>query len=396
MLENVRIIDLTHRLAGPSATALLSQMGAEVIKVESPEGDLARQSEPAVRPEVSEYFAIVNQSKQFVCIDLKNPDGHAAFLRLIANADGLLDNYRPGVLDRLGLSDDVLLAANPRLTHVSLSGHGSDGPYRDRPSVDVLIQSLTGLMTATGEPDGPPVPAGMPLADVLAGLYGAVALVSGILANGRGRTKPTVASVSMQQSMLYAMAIWSVRWLNGGEPPQRLGSGNPYVVPYGLYPTADGWITVAARGEGFWREIATRMGRGDLPQDERFATNERRIANRETLDAILAETLKSKPTQAWLDVFGDLPVAPVNDIPAAFADPHVLATQGIAQFRAGEQTGVLRAAATPIRWRKEKTDVELPRRLGADTAAVLARVAGCSSAEIDALIARGAVRQAEL
>lgn len=390
MLESVRILDLSHRLAGPFAGALLAGMGAHVIKVEPPQGDLTRESEPHVVPGVSEYFALANQAKDVVCLNLKHPAGREALLRLVRESDALLENFRPGVMERLGLDDDELRRANPRITHVGVSGHGATGPYRDRVSVDLLAQGLTGMMSLTGEVDGPPVPAGIAIADILGGLYAATALVSGILARERGRPAMPSADISLQQSLIHAMGLYTVRWLNGGPAPDRMAAETAYVAPYGRYETADGWIVVAARGEKYWREVATRAGLAALLEDPRFATNNDRVVHRDELNRVLAGTIRTRTTAAWLEIFDDLPVAAVNDVPAAFAHPQVEATGGVVEL-VGDGPGTLRVPRSAIRWVGDPLGLGLPGGLGSDTERILTMIAGYSAGQVRQMHADGAI-----
>lgn len=390
MLEPVRILDLSHRLAGPFAGALLAGMGAHVIKVEPPQGDLTRESEPETVPGVSEYFALANQAKDVICLNLKHPTGREALLRLVGKSDAVLENFRPGVMERLGLSDDALCEANPHITHVGVSGHGATGPYRDRVSVDLLAQGLTGMMSLTGEVDGAPVPAGIAIADILGGLYAATALVSGILARQRGRTSMPRADISLQQSLIHAMGLYTVRWLNGGPAPHRMGAETAYVAPYGRYETADGWIVVAARGEKYWREVATRAGLADLLEDPRFASNRDRIVHRDELNRLLSDAMRTRTTATWLEVFDDLPVAAVNDVPAAFAHPQVEATGGVVELVANGK-GAMRVPRSAIRWVHDPLDVGLPGALGVDTERILTTLAEYSAEEVRQMHADGAI-----
>ncbi len=301
-LAGYLVVDLTRALAGPHAGMMLGDLGARVIKVESPDGgdDTRGWGPPFVGPAddpVSTYFLSTNRNKESVTADLKTEDGRALLTQLVERADVLLENFRPGVLDRLGFSTDRLHELNPRLVVLSITGFGHDGPEGGRAGYDQIAQGEAGLMSITGEP-GQPTRVGVPIADLLAGMFG----VSGVLAalldrerTGRGQ----VVRTSLLAAVVGVHAFQGTAWTVAGQVPQAQGNHHPSIAPYGLFHTAEGSVQISVGSEGQWRTFAPIVGLD--PQDTRFATNRDRVAHRDELVAAIEDAFTAAPATHWLD-----------------------------------------------------------------------------------------------
>jgi crotonobetainyl-CoA:carnitine CoA-transferase CaiB-like acyl-CoA transferase len=375
-LEGVRVLDLTRVLAGPLGTMILGDLGADVIKVERPGvgDDLRAWGPPWTDDGEAAYFIAVNRNKRSLTLDLKDPRGRDVFLRLAATADVVVDNFRPGTMDDLGLDDAVLSRANPRLVRCSLTAFGTAGPYRDLPAYDIILQAMGGLMSVTGEPEGRPMRVGAALVDVLGGLYVAIGIMAALRVRDRGGEAPRV-DLSLLGVELASLVNIVQNWFVTGQPARRLGNAHPSMVPYDIVPTRDGWLALAVATEDQWRRFCGAISRPDLAVDERFLTNRLRVANREPLMAELGAILRLDDTHAWVDTFrgADVPCGPVNSIDAILSDPQVLA-EGLIQEMARPDASSVRVLAGPLRIDGERPAVGAAPRLGADTADVLREI----------------------
>lgn len=380
-------------LAGPFATLLLADLGAEVWKVEHPVGgDETRQLPPTQRGE-SHYFVSVNRNKKSVAIDLKDPRGTELALRLAAEADVLVENFRPGVAERLGLGYEQVRAVNPRLVYCSISAFGQTGPLAERTAFDVSVQALSGLMSLTGEPDGPPVRAGVPVADLTAGLMGVVGVLAALVERDRSGEGQHV-DTSMLDSMIGMLGYLAGRWFMTGEEVGRVGTGHPSVVPYGAYPTADGSIVLATLYESYWPVLCRAIGREDLAQDPGLATNAQRLAHRERVDAELSATLNARTTAEWEEVLSavDLPCAPILTVGQALFQPQV-AARGLVRGVEHPRLGPTQVVGPTLAFSRSASPEPAPAPLlGQDTAAVLGGVLGLSDEEIERLSAAAVIR----
>ncbi|WP_300379102.1 CaiB/BaiF CoA-transferase family protein [Henriciella sp.] len=336
-LENIRILDLSRVLAGPWATQLLGDLGAEIIKVERPEGGDDTRSwsppyqegeEPGTRE--ASYFLSANRNKKSICIDISSPAGQKVVRDLAASSDVLVENFKTGSLAKYGLDANSLRRINPRLVYCSITGFGQTGPYASLPGYDLLIQAMGGLMSITGVPDGQPgagpMKVGVALVDILTGLYAANAIQAALLHRtntGEGQA----IDVSLLDCLVAAMANQSQGYLATGKNPTRMGNAHPSICPYDVYETADGHVVLAVGNDRQFQKLCDCIGLSGLADDSRFSTNAARVANRDVLTAILHEKLISQPTRHWLDLLenSDVPAGPVNKIADVFADPHVQA-----------------------------------------------------------------------
>ncbi|HET6948247.1 MAG TPA: CoA transferase, partial [bacterium] len=318
------VIDLTRALAGPFCTVMLSDLGARVIKVETPDGgDDTRGWGPPFIGAESAYFLGVNRNKESLTLNLKDPRGRDILLRLLTRAGVLVENFRPGIMDRFGLGYAALHERFPRLVYASISGFGQDGPYRERTAYDLILQGMGGVMGITGEEGGPPVKVGVAIADICAGMYAAY----GILAALRVRERAGQGQL-VDASLLDGQVSWLTYaagyYFATGQSPERLGSGHPTIVPYQAFQTADGYVNVAVGSEAIWRRFAELVD-PRLLDDPRYATNRHRVAHRKELVGHLAGLLRRKTTRQWTEAFdaAGVPCGPILTVEEVFADPQV-------------------------------------------------------------------------
>lgn len=325
-LEGIRVLDLSRVLAGPFATQWLGEMGADVIKVEPPDGDDTRGWGPPFLGDdehrQSLYYLSTNRNKRGIVLDLSTEHGQDAARRLADRADVLVENFRPGTLERWGLDHATLSARNERLIHVAISGFGQTGPYRDKPGYDVLAQAMGGIMSITGDPDGAPTKIGLPVADLNAGTWAIVGVLMALHARhttGRGQY--------LDVSLLDAQTVWHT-WaaqnvFHDAPRARRLGAAHPTVVPYQPMACADGTLVVAVGSERLWRRFCTVLGLGELADDPRFATNAERSGRREELMAIVEDVMTQQPVAHWAERFeaAGVPSGPINTLDDLYADP---------------------------------------------------------------------------
>jgi crotonobetainyl-CoA:carnitine CoA-transferase CaiB-like acyl-CoA transferase len=373
-LAGLRILELTQVMAGPFCGQVLADMGADVVKIEPPGGDSTREALGAGA------FLAVNRNKRSLVLDLKSAEHQAVLHRLVADADVLLENYRPGVAARLGADWETLSSINPRLIYASVSGFGQTGPYAQRPGYDLIAQGLSGVMSVTGEPDGDPIKCGVPIGDLSAGLFCAVAILSAVVARertGRGQRIDT----SLFEGAL-ALSIWETAELWGsGRVPQPLGSGHRLLAPYQALRTADGHITVGANNQRMWRLLCETIGRPQLIDDARFASNDDRMERRSELVVELEKALIERGTHEWVDVLVEagVPCGPIHDYRQVFEDPHTQAREMEVQVDGTRMLGIpVKLSDTPGSVRRAAPS------LGEHSDEVL-REAGFSEAQIAGL-----------
>jgi crotonobetainyl-CoA:carnitine CoA-transferase CaiB-like acyl-CoA transferase len=371
-LQRLTVVDLSSHLSGPYCAMLLADHGADVIKVERPDGgDDARGMPPFVGGE-SAPFMIWNRNKRSVVIDLKSEEGKAQLLQLIDRADVLIENFRPGTLDRLGLGWSVLSARNPRLIYAAISGFGQTGPYRERGGFDLITQGMSGLMSVTGPKDGPPHRMPIAISDVAAGMHLAVGVLAALEARhhtGRGQLVETSLLESAMSYGVYEAAHVAAT----GERPPRLGQAHRGSSPYQVFPTADGWITVGAAQSNFWTRLCGMLGAPELEADPRFATNADRVRNNEALVALLEARFREKPSAHWLEALQKLgiPSGPVLEFEEAMADPHIVA-RGMVVETEHPAAGTIRTLGIPVKMSDTPGTLRRPApRLGEHTAEVL-------------------------
>lgn len=317
MLTGIRVVDLTSMLSGPYCTWLLANMGAEVIKVESPNGgDIARDT-PPFKDGRCLYFDSINRNKRSVTLDLKTEDGRAALYRLLETADVFVENMRPGVRNRLGCSDADLDRINPRLVKASISGFGQSGSLAERPAFDIVVQAMSGLMSVNGPLGGPPTRVGVSVGDLSAALFTTIGILQRLYARDVSGIAPgPVLDVSMLSCQWALMENAFARNLNTGQVPQPNGSRHPSITPFETYPAADGEFVIALGSGRDWPRFCQAIGRPDLETDPRYAEDEVRLSNRDMLDKELHALFRTKPRQYWVDLLlqAGVPVSPVNTL----------------------------------------------------------------------------------
>jgi len=331
-LDGVRVIDLTRILAGPFCTALLADMGADVVKIEPPAGDPVR-GQGVMVDGYSAYFAQFNRNKRSVVLDLYTDEGKETLRRLLAEADVVVENYRPGVFAKMGFGKAQLEALNPRLVVASVNGYGSSGPYAERPSFDFIAQAMSGFMAVNGEPDGPPLRAAPPMSDLIAGLYCAFGVVCALEARHRTGSGQQVES-SLTGSLISLLAYLSAETLNTGCNPARTGNDHPIVSPYGLFRASDGRIAVAPSNDTYVRRFLGAVGLEPLLEEPRFADNASRVTHRKALNALIDEATSRATVEHWIDVINraGCPCGRVLALDEVFTDPQVLAQEMVIEW----------------------------------------------------------------
>lgn len=355
-LAGIRIVEIGHMLAGPYCGLMLADMGAEVVKVEPPEGDIGRTVSPHFVGPHNAYFASLNRNKKSVVLDLATEQGQAALGRIVADSHALITNLRPSAIRKLGLTYDSMRRWNERLVCVALTGYGLDGPYCNNPAYDYVIQAMTGVMAATGEPGGPPTKAGYSAVDNSAGLVAAIGLLAKIV-EGRGGQ----VDVAMYDVMLSQLNYLAGAALNAGETIGRMpASSHPYLVPAQLFPTADGWLTLFITHDKFWRTFCLEVGRPEWIEDPAFSTMAGRRQNREKVVASITDVLRNHTAAEWVQRLGPLGVvvAEVSSLNDALASDLTRARDLVVGL--GDGSLPLRAVASPIRFEDYAPPYDLP------------------------------------
>ena len=344
-LAGIRIIEVGHMLMGPYSTMLLADLGADVIKVEPPEGDIGRRISPHTIGGHNAYFASLNRNKKSIVLDLASCEGQRKLGDLVTGSHALLTNLRPSAIRKLGLTYTHLNRWNPQIVCVALTGYGLDSPYAERPAYDYVIQALTGIMALTGEPDGPPVKTGYSAVDNSAGIMGALGLVAKLLEGKGGQV-----DIAMYDVMLSQLNYIAGAWLNAREPARRMDrSAHPYIVPAQIFPTRDGWIVLFITHDGFWRRFAQELGKGHWMTDPRFSTMDARRDNRALVLGEIEVALKGEETDDLVQRLSALGVvaAGVETLEQALASKHTAARDMVAHVDCGGAT--IRVVGNPIK-----------------------------------------------
>jgi crotonobetainyl-CoA:carnitine CoA-transferase CaiB-like acyl-CoA transferase len=397
-LAGLKVIDLSHVMAGPTCSMLLADMGADVIKVEKlPGGDDSRRMVPPTISEESAAFLMMNRNKRGIALDLKSEAGRKVLSRLLQDADVLIENYRRGTMERMGFGYESLHALNPRLIYCSISGFGRTGPYADRGGFDLVTQGMSGLMSITGEgPGRPPVKSGAPVTDISAGILACVGVLAAL------HSRSSTGKGQMVDTSLFEAGILFTYWQSAicfatGKAPGPMGTAHPLNGPYQAFPTADGWITVGAANQGNWLRLIEVLGAPEtgpaLSDDPRFATNANRMRNLPDLQEALTPLFKVRTSAEWLRRLEEagVPAGPVLDVGQMHADPQALVREMIVETT-HPVAGRVKSLGLPIKFSNTPGSVRRPAPvLGEHTREVL-REHGFSDAEADQLAAQGAVK----
>lgn len=370
-LTGVRVIDFTHHAAGPMCTMLLGDYGAEVIKVEPPEGEAFRTSGTVRVKGEHVGFLALNRNKKSVVLDLKSAEGRAAVRKLIASAQVIVENFRPDTMRRLGLDYDSVLKINPKIVYCSLSAFGATGPMRGKQGLDVVLQAMSGLMSITGEPAGGPLPAGAPIADISSGVFGALGVVLAVLEQRRSGN-PQRVEIAMLDCMISILNLRYQQMFADGKEMKRLGAAHPQASPWDVFHARDGAFVIAATRDEYWRGLCEGFGIPEMADDPRFATIKARVANRVEVNAMLAQIFAQRTRAECLSLLdkGQVPNGPVNTLQdvAAHDQARVNGTFEVVEHALG---GDLQTVAPPIRINGPWHARCGPPALGADTEAVL-------------------------
>ena len=392
-LHGITVLDLTRVLSGPYCTMMLADMGARVIKIERPgRGDDTRAWGPPFQHGESTYFLSINRNKESVTVDFKHPDGRRLLESLIERADVLVENFRPGTLDRLSLGYSHLASRLPRLIYCSVSGFGQTGPRRSQPGYDAVMQGEGGLMSITGSKDGPPYRLGVAIADITSGMFAAYGVAAGLLSRERTGYGQQV-DVGMLDSVAALLTYQAGIYFATGETPERMGNRHPTIVPYETFEAADRDLVIAVGNDELWRRLCGVLGLGDLATDPRFATNQARVVTHAELRPILAETLQKRPYQVWVDELtrAGVPCGAVRSLDQVLTDPQLIERHMVASLD-HPVAGALNVLGVPVKLSRSPGLVRTPPPLlGEHTTRVLTEDLGLDAGAIERLKRDGVI-----
>ncbi|HEY1570971.1 MAG TPA: CaiB/BaiF CoA-transferase family protein [Pseudonocardiaceae bacterium] len=392
-LGGLRVLDLSRILSGPFCTMVLSDLGADVIKVENTkDGDDTRAWGPPFQGDDAAYFLSVNRNKRGISVDLKDPECQELVGRLATTADVVVENFRPGTAARLGVGYEQVAEHNPGVVYASISGYGQTGPYSHEPGYDAIAQALSGVMSVTGEADGPPVRFGVSGADLAAGMWATIGILAALKERertGRGQW----VDVSLLDGQIAWLAYVAGGYFASGEIPARYGSAHPTIVPYQAFPTSDGHIMVAAGNDTLWRRFADAIGIDDLVDDPRFATNPDRVRNRDELLPLIERILVTRSGAEWSTVLSEakVPAGRINTVDQALAHPQVVARDMVTDV-VHETAGKLQTVASPLKMSASATQVRTPPPLLGEHTDEVFTALGVDAAHLAELHAKGVVR----
>ncbi len=391
-LDGIKVLDLTRVLAGPYATMLLGDLGADVIKIEQPgTGDESRNFGP-FKNGFSLYFMSVNRGKRSLTLNLKSERGKAIFKQLLAHTDVLVENFRPRTMEKLGLDYDTLKASHPSLIYAACSGFGQTGPYAEQGAYDMIIQGMGGIISITGEPDGPPVRVGTSISDITAALFTTIGILSAL--HHRNQTgKGQFVDVAMLDSLVAVLENAVVRYFATGEAPKPLGARHPAITPFEAFASADGHVIIALGNDTLWAKFCEHVNRSDLISNNRFQTNADRTENHAELFPILSEIMAQRTTDDWIDALGKIgvPCGPINAMDRVVNHPQVQAREMITRV-AHHITGEVEVPGVPIKLSETPGDVDAPApSLGEHTTEILTDVLRMSSEEVAKLKQDGVI-----
>ena len=392
-LDGIRVLDLTRALAGPFCTLMLGDNGADVIKVEIPgSGDDTRKWGPPFIGEESAYYLSINRNKRSLTLNLQDAQAQEVFMKLAQDIDVVVENFTPGVMGRFGLDYDAVKAVNPKVVYCSISGFGQDGPYRNRPAYDQIMQGVGGLMSITGEPDGEPQKIGIAVTDIGAGMWSAFAIMAAL--NHRGKTgEGQYIDISMLDAQVAWLTYQAAFFFANGEAPKRMGAAHPTLVPYQAFMCKDGkYINVAVGSERIWERFCQGMEREDLKDHPDYATNSVRVNNRGAMVSMLQEIFLTRPVAEWVEDLqaANVPCGPINDLADVFADPQVLARNMYLEM-AHPTLGSIKQTGLPIKFSLTPGGLDRhPPLLGEHNQEILKSL-GYSEADVQSLMAQSVI-----
>ena len=385
-LSGVRVLDLTRILAGPFCTAILANLGAEVIKIEEPvKGDDSREFTPHINGE-SAYFMSYNNQKKSITLDLKKKQGREIFLEMVKFSDVVVENFRNGVMKKLDIDYTSLSKIKPDLIYASLSGFGSIGLYKNRPAYDVVVQGISGAMSLTGSPDGEPTRIGLSIADLTGGVYTAIGIISALYAREKGMGGQKI-DLAILDCLVAIMGNHVAQYTTTGKVPLRVGNRHRSIAPFSSYRTLDSIITVAAGNDRMWAKLCHCLGIDELIDDPRFATNALRVENVKELEEILQKIFSTKTSASWLELLNanGVPCGPINTVAEVVHDPHILAQEMIVEVD-HPVIGLFKTVGFPIKFSRTPCRVEKPAPvLGQHTEEILTQMLGLTPGEIEIL-----------
>lgn len=391
-LDGIRVLDLTRVLAGPMATMLLGDMGADIIKIERPgAGDDTRGWGPPFQGSESAYYLGANRNKRSVTLDTQTPQGQELLRQLISGSDVVVDNFKLGTFERWGFDDAWFDTHAPQVVRCSITGYGSSGPKAGDPGYDFILQAESGLMSITGEVDGAPMKIGVALVDVCTGLLASISILGGLqdrATHGRGRRY----EVTLYDTSLMMLANVAANHLVSGRAPGRYGNGHPNIVPYRTFPCSDGEVAVAVGNDRQFDELARILEHAEWSEDERYATNEGRIQHRDEVDALVSAVTVTRTRDYWISTLhaAGIPVGPINSIPEALSSAQTTA-RGLVSEMVHPETGSYQLLGSPLRWSDEPAPIRhQPPRLGEQTDEILGEL-GLSADNLAALRSAGVI-----
>lgn len=392
-LHGIRVLDFSRVLAGPYCTMVLGDLGADIVKLEPPGGDDTRAWGPPFAGDTSAYYLSANRNKRSLCVDLKTTEGLAIIHRLAATADVVVENFRPGKAAELGIGYEDLRALQQGIVYCSISGYGQNGPYRDLPGYDFVIQAMSGLMSITGDPEGGPMKVGVAVGDVFTGLFSAIAILAA-LQHRRESGQGQYIDMALMDAQVATLANVASNYLVGGLDGRRMGNAHPNIVPYQTFLTADGEFAVAVGTDAQFRRLCVALDRPELAADERFTSNASRVEHRAILVPLLADGFKNQPRQHWMQALtaAEVPCGPIQTMPEVFADPQVLA-RGMVVTTEHPTAGPVNLVGSPLHLSETPPQVRRhPPVLGEHTSELLAEL-GYSRGDTAHLIASQIVKQ---
>ncbi|MBY8985298.1 MAG: CoA transferase [Candidatus Lokiarchaeota archaeon] len=372
-LEGIKVLDLSRALAGPYCTMMLADMGAEIIKLEIPgRGDDSRAWGPPFLEGESAYFMSVNRNKKSMTLNLKSEKSREIITKLIKQADVLVENFRPGTMEKLNLSYDKVKQINPKIIFCSISGFGQDGPYRLLPGMDQVLQGMGGLMSITGEPDGPPIKVGVAVADIAGGMFAAYGIMVALF-NREKTGKGQRIDNSLLDNQIAWLTYQAGSFFMSGEIPKRLGSGHPVIVPYQAFKAKDAYVNVAAGNDQLWQKFCNALGLENVMNEPQFATNAMRVKNREKIIKIIGDVIFTKEADEWLKILTDagVPCGPIYDMEKIFSDPQVLHREMVKELE-HKTAGKVKVTGVPIKFSETPGEIlTAPPVLGQHTKEIL-------------------------